>query len=55
MCSGDEQLDIQLVTNYFKLLGQENELPYFIVLYNGGVKLACTGSPALESMQELAN
>ncbi len=55
MGSGDEQLGIQLVTNYFKLLGQENELPNFIVLYNGGVKLACTGSPALESMQELAN
>lgn len=53
MGNGDEQLGIQLVANYLKLLNEEDELPKFIVLYNGGVKLACTGSPAIEAMQVL--
>lgn len=53
MGNGDEQLGLQLITNYFKLLNEENELPKFITLYNAGVKLVCTGSPVIESIKAL--
>lgn len=53
MGSGDEKLGLQLVTNYLKLLTEENEPPKFITFYNAGVKLTCTGSPVIEIMKSM--
>lgn len=53
MGNGDEKLGLQLVTNYLKLLNEENELPKFIAVYNSGVKLTCSGSPVIETIQTL--
>jgi selenium metabolism protein YedF len=53
MGNGDEHLGLQLVTNYLKLLNEENELPKCVTLYNGGVKLTCTGSPVIEIIKAL--
>lgn len=53
MGSGDEELGLQLATNYLKLIKEENALPRFITLYNGGVKLICTGSPAIEILKTI--
>ncbi len=53
MGNGDEPLGQLLVTNYLKLLNEESEVPKLITLYNGGVKLICEGSPALEAFQAL--
>ncbi|WP_346858437.1 DsrE family protein [uncultured Draconibacterium sp.] len=53
MGSGDETLDLLLVSNYLKLLGEETVLPKVIVFYNGGVKLICKGSPVLEILHDL--
>ncbi|MCY1719634.1 DsrE family protein [Prolixibacteraceae bacterium Z1-6] len=55
MGSGDEALGQLLVSNYLNLLCEENELPRVITFYNEGVKLICTGSPALEPLKTLAN
>lgn len=53
MGAGDEELGLLLVKNYLKLVGEENELPQVIVFYNGGVKLICEGSPAIEILRAL--
>jgi selenium metabolism protein YedF len=53
MGNGDEKLGLQLVTNYLKILTEENEPPKFIAFYNGGVKLTCTGSPVIDIMKVL--
>jgi len=53
MGQGDEALGIQLVTNYLKLIISEHKLPKFIALYNGGVKLICAGSPAIEALKTI--
>ncbi len=53
MGNGDEQLGLQLVTNYLKLIKEENNLPRFITFYNAGVKLICSGSPVIESLKQL--
>ncbi len=53
MGNGDEQLGLQLVANYLKLLNEENELPKFIALYNAGVKPTCTGSPVIEIIKAM--
>jgi len=53
MGSGDEELGLKLITNYFKLLDADGRLPKIIVFYNGGVKLICEDSPALVALQNL--
>lgn len=50
---GDDQLGIMLASNYLKILHQEENLPRFIVFYNSGVKLACTGSPLIPILKEI--
>ncbi len=49
---GDEGLALQLFNNYIKLSLDDNRLPKIMVLYNAGVKLTCTGSPALDILKE---
>ncbi len=53
MGSGDDELGLKLVANYLSLINEEVELPRFIAFYNSGVKLICTGSPALENIKEI--
>lgn len=51
MGTGSDELGIQLVSNYLHLINEQNELPQFITLYNGGVKLVCEGSPVIEILK----
>lgn len=53
MGSGNEDLGLKLIGNYFKLILQEQQLPQFMVFYNAGVKLLCEGSPVIESLREI--
>ncbi len=53
MGTGDDELGIQLVTNYLTLINEESELPKVVTFYNGGVKLICTGSPAVEILKKI--
>lgn len=55
MGNGSEELGLKLITNYFKLLDADGRLPKILVFYNGGVKLICENSPALEALQNLEN
>ncbi|MGD9931905.1 MAG: DsrE family protein [Mangrovibacterium sp.] len=53
MGTGDEALGLQLVANYLTLINEESELPKVIAFYNGGVKLICTGSPAIPVLRAM--
>ncbi len=53
MGQGNEDLAIKLISNYFKLLINENQLPSILVFYNAGVKLIAEGSPVINSLQEM--
>ena len=55
MGEGDEQLGQILLKNFFITLTDLDRLPEIILLVNSGVKLACSGSEALESLAALAN
>ena len=39
--------------SYVYALAQQEELPTCVLLYNGGVKLACEGAPTLEDLKSL--
>ena len=54
MGSGDDELGQLLVKNYLNLLCEEEQPPKVIIFYNEGVKLICTGSEALEPINQLA-
>lgn len=54
MGSGDDELGLLLITNYLKLMNEEDILPRFITFYNGGVKLIAEGSPCIEPLKMLA-
>jgi len=53
MGEGSPELGEQLISNYLKLILQEDLLPSFIVFYNGGVKLTVEGSPLIETLKEI--
>ncbi|PTN04787.1 DsrE family protein [Mangrovibacterium marinum] len=53
MGSGNEELALVLVKNYFKLLTEEQELPRVIAFYNTGVELIVKGSPVLAELKIL--
>ena len=53
MGSGDQELGLILVKNYFKLINEENKLPRVIAFYNAGVKLVAEDSPVLEELKQL--
>ncbi len=55
MGSGSEELGVELITNYFKLLLADGRLPRIIVFYNGGVRLLSNDSPAIDVLQKLEN
>lgn len=53
MGEGDPELGAALMKSYIYALAQQDELPSTILLYNGGVKLACEDSPALQDLKSL--
>jgi selenium metabolism protein YedF len=53
MGSGDDALGETLMKSFIYALTQQDRLPGLIITYNGGVKLACEGSPALEDLKDL--
>lgn len=50
---GDDVLGETLMKSFIYALTQQDRLPDLIITYNGGVKLACEGSPALEDLKDL--
>lgn len=53
MGEGDPKLGEALMKSYVYALAQQEELPACVLLYNGGVKLACEGAPTLEDLKSL--
>lgn len=51
--NGDDKLGTLLMSNFLRLLGQREELPKFIILWNGGVKLAANDSETVEFLMML--
>ncbi|MDA3880372.1 MAG: DsrE family protein [Prolixibacteraceae bacterium] len=51
MGTAPQELGSILISNYLKLLSEENELPQTLLFYAEGVKLVCQDSPVLESLQ----
>ena len=49
----DAKLGAILIGNYLRLLGERQNLPNYIILLNGGVRLATAGSSALEHLRKL--
>ena len=55
MGTADPALAHKLVCSYLDLLDLEDRLPGRICFYADGVKVACEGSPALETLAALAD
>lgn len=53
MGSGDDVLGALLMKGFIFALTQQDELPATILLYNGGARLTCEDSPALEDFKSL--
>lgn len=53
MGAAEPELQLKLITTYFKLLDEHGILPAAICFYTDGVKLACEGSPVIESLKSL--
>ena len=52
---GDDELGRNLMKMFIYTLSQMDELPKTILFYNGGVRLTCEGSPALEDLKLMAD
>jgi selenium metabolism protein YedF len=50
---GDDKLGLLLMANFLRLLGESQDKPSCLVFWNGGVKLACQGSPVLTHLKRL--
>ena len=53
MGEGDEQLGNTLMKAFLYALTQQDELPQTILFYNGGARLTCEDSPAIEDLKQL--
>ncbi|MBE5905609.1 MAG: sulfurtransferase-like selenium metabolism protein YedF [Lachnospiraceae bacterium] len=53
MGEGDEQLGTNLMKAFIYALGQQDELPNTILLYNGGAHVSCEGSLSLEDLKSM--
>ena len=51
--SPDEKLGMLLLGNFYRILGDKEQLPRYIVLLNGGVKTAAKESDTLEYLKAL--
>jgi len=47
---GDDQLGAILMKNFLYSLARNAEMPRAVMLMNGGVRLACTGSASLDDL-----
>lgn len=50
---GDEQLGRILTANFLRVLGDSEQKPITIILWNAGVRLACEGSDVLDHLKRL--
>lgn len=53
MGEGDPALGAVLIKGFIYALSQQDELPATILFYNGGAKLTCTDSPAIEDLKSM--
>ncbi len=53
MGNGDDELGAALMKAFIFALTQQDELPSAILFYNGGARLTCESSPALEDIRSL--
>lgn len=53
MGEADPELQVKLISTYFKLLDENDSLPSAICFYAEGVHLVVSGSPVLESLKSL--
>lgn len=53
MGQGDDVLGKVLMKGFLYALAGQDELPETLLLYNGGVRLACKGSDSLEDLKQL--
>ena len=51
--SSDEKLGRLLMSNFLRLLGQRQELPPYVILWNCGVKLAAVNSETVDFLKAL--
>jgi len=51
--SPDDKLGALLMSNFLRLLGQREQLPSYIILWNSGVKLAANGAETMEFLKVL--
>lgn len=54
MGNGSDELGRNLMKAFIYALTQQDELPATMLFYNGGARLTCEGSPALEDLRSLA-
>ena len=50
---GDDELGSQLMVNFLRTIAFRDEVPGTVVCYNGGVKLAEQGNPAVPVLEAL--
>jgi selenium metabolism protein YedF len=50
---GDDQLGSMLMTNFLRLLGENEDKPGSMVFWNAGVRLLCEGPPVLNRLKLL--
>ena len=53
MGHAEPELQIKLISTYFKLLDENEVLPAAICFYTDGVRLAVSGSPVLATLKSL--
>ena len=53
MGDAEPELQLKLITTYFKLLDENNILPGAICFYTDGVRLVVPGSPVLDTLKAL--
>ena len=53
MGDGDKELSVKLITNYFKLMIEDNRWPKIITFYNEGVKLLTADHAVTEHFKTL--
>lgn len=53
MGDAEPELQLKLITTYFKLLDENNILPAAICFYTNGVRLAVEGSPVIDTLKSL--
>lgn len=53
MGDGNDELGKILLKGFIYALGQQDTLPQTLLFYNGGVTMACEGSPVLDDLKSL--